>query len=479
VTLRHNTLVNLAGQLAVVVISLTTVPPFLRLIGEARYGVMVVIWLLLGYFSLFDLGLSQATAQRMAMLKASATAERARLLWTSLAMNVCMGAIAAVVLSVTAYLTLGRFVSMDAELRRESLDALPWISLALPVSMAAATLSGALVGREAFGAMTLASTIAQLMGQGLPLYIAWRYSQSLAALVIGLLIARLVSLVLFFALCRSIVPLRGRPNYDRADGRRLLSYGGWVTVSSVVGPLMTSLDRLLIGGIAGSQAITYYSVPYGLAARLLMLPSSLSGALFPRLASSEGEQRDALVDVSVRLLACVTTPVILVGLFLVKPFLSIWINPDFAAKAAGVSQLILLGIWTNGLALIAHSNLQAKGRPDLVAKLHMLELPPYLALLAVTLYVWGIVGAAIAWTARVTADAVILFALAGHLRSLGSKLLAPVTLLVLASLSLWASSYSAMAVWLAGPVVVLLSLVWSFQNFPWELLRLSPPATNG
>jgi O-antigen/teichoic acid export membrane protein len=475
VTLRYNTLVNLAGQLAVVVISLTTVPPFLRLIGEARYGVMIVIWLLLGYFSLFDLGLSQATAQRMAMLKDSAMAERARLLWTSLTMNVCLGLVAALVLSVTAYFTLGRFVAMDPQLRRESLDALPWISLALPVSMAAATLSGALVGREAFGAMTLASTIAQLMGQSLPLYIAWRHSQSLPALVKGLLVARLFSFFLFFALCRSIVPLRGRPNYDRADGRRLLSYGGWVTVSSVVGPLMTSLDRLLIGGIAGSQAVTYYSVPYGLAARLLMLPSSLSNALFPRFASSGEEKRDALVDVSVRLLACVTTPLILASLFLVKPFLSIWINAEFAGKAAVVSQLILLGIWTNGLALIAHTNLQAQGRPDLVAKLHTLELPPYLALLAVTLYGWGIVGAAISWTTRVTADAVLLFALAGHLRSLGSKLIVPVTLLALGALFLWLSS-SAITHSLAGPILVLLSLVWSYQNFPRGLLRFSPSA---
>jgi O-antigen/teichoic acid export membrane protein len=471
VSLRQNTLINFAGQIAAVVISLTTVPPFLRLIGEARYGVMVIVWLLLGYFSLFDLGLSQATAQRMATLKASSENDRATLLWTSLTMNALLGVIAALVLSVVGYFVLGRFVSMDATLRQESLRALPWISLALPISMAASTLSGALLGREAFGATTLVGTLGQLMGQCFPLYVAWRYSHSLEGLVAALLVARLVSLLLLIVICRSLVPLAWPPRHDRTVVRHLLGYGGWVTVSSIVGPLMSSMDRLIIGGLADSKAVTYYSVPFGLASRLLMIPSSLSGVLFPRFASSDRERRDSLADTSIRLLACVMTPGIVLALLLVRPFLAVWISADFAAKAAVVSQLILLGVWSNGLALIAHSNLQAKGRPDLVAKVHLVELPAYLAVLAGSLHLWGVVGAAIAWTARVTADALVLFALSGHLRSIGSKLGVPAALLGLAAAFVWMAPQSLTAIWLGGPVLMLFSLIWSFQTFPPGLVR--------
>jgi O-antigen/teichoic acid export membrane protein len=474
--LRYSTLINLVGQFATVAISLATVPPFLRLIGESRYGVLVIFWLLLGYFSLFDLGLGQATAQRMATLKTVDASERSRLLWTSLAMNACMGVVAALVLGMAGYFILGRFVSMEPELRHESLRALPWMCIALPLSMAGSTLTGALTGREAFGAVTVTSTLGQLMGQGFPLFVAWRYSRSIDALVVGLLVARVVSVALLLIVCRATVPLQGKPNYDRATGRRLLGYGGWVTVSSIVSPLMTSLDRLLIGGIAGSQAVTYYSVPYGLAARLLMLPGSLSSALFPRFASSEREQRNSLIEISVRLLACAMTPIIVVGIFLVKPFLSLWISVDFSMKAASVAQVILLGIWANGLAQIPHSNLLAKGRPDLVARVHLIELPAYLAFLAGALHLWGVVGAAVAWTARVTVDAVVLYALSGHLKTSGSKLLIPLGLLVLAAGSVWAARVTVVAPWLAGPLLVILSLVWALQNFPLGLLRIRTSA---
>jgi O-antigen/teichoic acid export membrane protein len=55
---------------------------------------------------------------------------------------------------------------------------------------------------------------------------------------------------------------------------------------------------------------------------------------------------------------------------------------------------------------------QGVGRPDLTAKLHLLELPVYLGLLFWLIHADGIEGAAIAWSVRMVVDALALFFIA-------------------------------------------------------------------
>src|SRR5581483_6394516 len=59
------------------------------------------------------------------------------------------------------------------------------------------------------------------------------------------------------------------------------------------------------------------------------------------------------------------------------------------------------------------------GRPDVTARIHVIELPFYLGALWLGLQYFGIVGAAFVWTARVLVDAILLFVSAS--RMLGGR----------------------------------------------------------
>src|SRR5437667_9981787 len=92
------TAANLGGAIVPTVVSLVTIPLYIHLIGQERYGVLVLIWLLVGYFRLFEGGLGSATAQRIAALAAASGEARARVFWTALLLNGSFGLLGGIVL---------------------------------------------------------------------------------------------------------------------------------------------------------------------------------------------------------------------------------------------------------------------------------------------------------------------------------------------------------------------------------------------
>jgi len=74
-----------------------------------------------------------------------------------------------------------------------------------------------------------------------------------------------------------------------------------------------------------------------------------------------------------------------------------------------ILQILAFGVLLNCMANIPYNALQALGRPDITGKFHLLELPFYCVLLVILIPRWGIAGAALANSIRISADAVLLF----------------------------------------------------------------------
>jgi O-antigen/teichoic acid export membrane protein len=68
-------------------------------------------------------------------------------------------------------------------------------------------------------------------------------------------------------------------------------------------------------------------------------------------------------------------------------------------------QWLAIGIFVNAVAQAPFAVVQGIGRPDITAKLHLAELPLYLAGMWWLAHRFGIAGVAVAWTARAALDA--------------------------------------------------------------------------
>jgi O-antigen/teichoic acid export membrane protein len=415
-SVKRNTLINFAGSLVPLLISLVFVPLYLRLVGEARYGVLALAWLFLDYFGFFDLGIGKATANQLARLRDAPTSARSAVFWVGMLINGVLGTLGGIALLIAGqYVLGGYFANMTAELHDEISAAAPWLALAVPVGTLSAVGVAALEARERFFALNALQVLISVLLQVVPIAIAWCWGPALDALIAAAVICRMAAGLLLFLACWRYVPLQGSPSFRKALAGPLFRYGGWVTVTALIGPILVSVDRVLIGWQIGPSAVAHYTVPYNIVTKLQILPASLTRALFPRFSLLEREESTRMAEQAVFSLAAITLPLIVFATITMAPFLTLWVGPEFAEVAAPLGEILLAGVWINGLAWIPFAMLQGQGRPDVVAKFHAIELIPYAVVLWIGLAYGGLSGAAWAWVLRVIIDAILMFAAAGLL----------------------------------------------------------------
>jgi len=139
--LGRNVLHNVLGATVPLAVSIVTVPRYLHAIGDVRYGILALIWLLFGYFGLFDLGLSRSVNNRLSQITAAEPERRETIFDTALAMNAALGTAAGLIFYAVALKCMTLMTSSTAGLPAELKEALPFA--ACPCLFTPALLPGA------------------------------------------------------------------------------------------------------------------------------------------------------------------------------------------------------------------------------------------------------------------------------------------------------------------------------------------------
>src|SRR5579863_1716295 len=90
--LAKNSVFNFLGQLIPMFVGVVTIPYIIRGLGPDGYGILSIAFMVLGYFSIFDLGLSRATVKFVAEnLSEDRIHKVPGLVWTSLTLLLTLG----------------------------------------------------------------------------------------------------------------------------------------------------------------------------------------------------------------------------------------------------------------------------------------------------------------------------------------------------------------------------------------------------
>ena len=400
-------LINYSGVLVAGVVGIAVVPTMLDRLGAESYGLWVGVLASVAIVAEIDLGLGTIVTREVAAAPASATTARllasagAAFLILAIGGGLLVGSVGAAIGggvssnlqgSVPFAFAMGGVLSFAGRVTAYCLALLYGLrrfAHANGIIAAVAVLSGT-------------GTIALLLGGGgLKAVAAWQAAAAsivaLAALAIAALESRAAGFALAHASWRAL-----RPHLRFGAASQTLTLG--VNLLWVAAPL-------LIGSILGSRPIAAYDVGRKFPLALSTVGWRSSEAFFPT-ASREGRagsirRRQDVLDAITRWNLLLVLPFSAVLLVLAPGLLAAWLESP-PAHATVVLQFLALAVFVDAFGVGALHVLWAEGRTHaLLATLGATTIAG-LGLMAVLLWQFGVVGAAIAVASAIAVRSLLL-----------------------------------------------------------------------
>ncbi|WP_348683260.1 flippase [Acidovorax soli] len=412
-SLKRNTIWNLAGAGLPLLLGAVTIPYLIKNIGVEAFGILTLVWALIGYFSLFDFGLGRALTQQVAaMLSARQYMQLPNLIKTGLWFTAVTGIIGGMILAALADQLAIHWLKVSVLLQPSTQKALIVAAIGIPLTTMTTGLRGILEAYEDFKVVNLLRIGLGAANFGLPALSVMFIGNSLIWMVVSLIAARAI---VFFAhgwlVYRKLSDDWRASRFNKSTMRNLLSFSLWMTVSNIVSPLMVSADRFVISTVLGASMVAYYTVPFEVLIRILIVPGALTSVLFPRLAAvmaTDWPEAKRLYRKSLKIIALALFPICILIALTSKWTMALWLGRDFSEISWPIVSIMAVGVLLNGLASLPFAAIQATGDARTTACLHILELAIYIPALFFCLKFFGLIGAAIAWSLRVGVDLIVL-----------------------------------------------------------------------
>lgn len=410
----RNTTFNLIGLGAPLLVAVATIPPLIHALGADRFGLLTMVWAVVSYFGLFDLGLGRALTQQLSLAFARGEdASVGPLTTTATVLMAVLGVIGGIAMALGA--PYGVDLIKNVPDRAEAIRAVYAMALAMPAIILTSGFRGVLEAKAAFGIVNMIRLPLGLFTFLGPLAVVWAGHASLDLIALVLAIGRMVGcLVHVYFAWRVLTPVQRKLHVGISEMKLLAASGGWLTVSNIISPIMGYIDRFVIGALVSASAVAYYATPNEMATKIWIIPGAVTAVLFPafaaRMASHDGDNF-GLVRASVTTLFITILPITAGIAVFARELLTLWISADFAAHSATLLQIFAVSILINCMAQIPFTLIQSAGQPRVTAMLHCGILPIYLFSLWLLTRHFGVIGAAWAWFLRMIIDACTLFVL--------------------------------------------------------------------
>lgn len=340
----RNSFANLLGGLLPALITIVTLPVIVAGLGEESYGILALIVAIVGYFAIIDINVTAGSVKYLAQFHARGEkAKIAQVVSLGLLIYLGIGLSGGVVIVLTAPWLVQQIFQIPPGLHDTATLALriggagflfSQIQIflqSIPQSLGRYDISA---GYEAgFGMLVPLLTVAVVFMDG-----------GLVGVVVVRLAASIVNVLLLARRNRRLLP---EYRWALPEGEivgQVLSFSGFAYLKNIAAVTYLQADKLIIGALAGMQALTLYVVPFTLVSRVFNMTYRLGAVMFPAAsalaAKDEMDRLRRLYLVAVRYTVFLNGAIAALLIVLAYMLLRLWMGESFAARSSTI--LILL-----------------------------------------------------------------------------------------------------------------------------------------
>ena len=412
---------NLAGLSLPLLVAVVTVPHLISKLGNERFGLLALAWGLIGYAGALDLGIGRALTQMVSRMRsANNKAEIPSAINTAARITLIVGIVGGGVIALLSTLEVQNWIKLSQVSSTELRNSILMLAIALPAQAMSATYRGVNDAFLNFKGVSLLRVALGAINFGGP-YLVANYSTNLSMLIATLVVSRLFALwvyrVLAFRCVENYEIKRDTSHFSPKIAKQLFSFGGWLTLSNVLNPLIGQADRFFIAYLVSAAAVTSYVIPYEIAAQSLIVMGAVTTVAFPYFAgltrdgSRTAEKLLFKLSISFFLLMMIAA-VVLVNIF--PLIIRVWLPNSVSLNFQKIFLVLSFGLAPYAVGTLCVSYLHAKGLFKLTGLLNLIEFPIFALIIFLAISHYGVYGAAWAWVARVTIDASLMALLAAN-----------------------------------------------------------------
>jgi O-antigen/teichoic acid export membrane protein len=340
-----NAVYNAIGFIFPVAVGLITTPYIVHKLGTEIYGIYVLAISLIGLISFMDLGFGQGIIKFVSHYEAKGDFERInKIVNTTFIINFLMGMIGLSIIFGFSEILTTRVFKVKEEQISLSILALKIASLGFLINLLSSTFSGI---PKAFQRYDIPVKIQNfvwflsIISSVVLLYLGY----SLIEMLLAYTGFQALGLLLYFYYSKRLLPsLKLNLRFNKDVFKEIFRFSIFVSLNTISGNIVMKMDKAIVSYFLGTSAVSFYTIPYNLAAMISSFVGNINQFLFPAISSlnSKGdkEQMRHYFMKALDYTALISSFLMIIFIIFSDRFIYLWLGEDFAKNSYQIAPIL-------------------------------------------------------------------------------------------------------------------------------------------